>query len=54
VVVDGVDQRVVGTLEVALELQIVGWIGEHQVDGIRRQLRHLGDAVANDNTRGDG
>jgi hypothetical protein len=53
-VIDGVDTRIVGALEIALKLQIVGRIGEDQVDGIRRQLRHFGNAVANDNTRGDG
>ena len=46
VVVDRVDARIVGTLEVALKLQIVGRIGEDEIDRFRRQLRHFGDAVA--------
>ena len=48
VVVDGVDLGIVGTLEVALELQIVRRIGEDEIDAVGRQLRHLGDAIADD------
>ena len=50
VVVDGIDMGFVGTLEVALELQIVGRVREHQVDRAGRQFRHLGDAIAYDDT----
>jgi hypothetical protein len=49
VVVDGIDMGFVGTLEFTLELQIVGRIGEHQIDRAGRQLRHLGDAIAENN-----
>ena len=52
VVVDRVDARIVGTLEVALQLQVIGRIGEDQVDALRRQLRHLGDAVADQDAAG--
>src|ERR1700692_2853478 len=40
----------VGALEIALELQIVWRICEHQIDRTSRELRHLGDAIADDNT----
>ncbi len=49
VVGDRIDVRIVGTFQVAGELEIVGRIGEHQIDGTRRQLGHLGDAVADQN-----
>ena len=49
VVVDRVDARIVRALQIAGELQIVGRIGEDEVHGIRRQLRHLGGAVADQN-----
>jgi hypothetical protein len=48
VVVDGIDFGIVGTLQIALELKVVGRIGEHKIDAIRRELVHLGDAVAHD------
>ena len=50
VVVDGVDMRFVGALEIALELQIVRRICEHQIDRTCGKLRHLGDAIAYDDT----
>ena len=40
----------VGALEVALQLQVIRRICEHQIDGTRRKLRHLGDAIADDDT----
>src|SRR6202022_2354815 len=40
----------VGALEIALELQIVRRICEHQIDRTCGKLRHLGDAIANDDT----
>ena len=46
VVGDRVDVRIVRPLQIVGELEIVGRIGEHQIDGTRRQLCHLGDAVA--------
>ena len=52
IVVDGIDAGIVGPLEVALELEIVRRIGENEIDGLRRQLCHLGNAVADDNARG--
>jgi len=42
----------VGPLQIALELQIVGRIGEHQIDRAGRQFRHLGDAIADDDSGG--
>ena len=48
VVVDRVDARIVRALEVVGELQIVGRVGEDEIDASRRQLRHLGDAVADE------
>ncbi len=49
VIVDGIDAGIVGTLEVALELQIVRRIGEDEIHGRGRKLRHLGNAIADDN-----
>src|SRR6185369_2853578 len=49
IVVDGVDLGIVGTLQIALELEVVRRIGEHEIDAIRRELIHLGDALAHDN-----
>ena len=49
VVVDGVDARIVRALEIACELEIVRRVGEDEIDGGRRQLRHFGDAVADQN-----
>ena len=37
-----------------MELQIVRRIGKNEIDGLRRQLCHLGNAVADDNARGGG
>jgi hypothetical protein len=44
--VDGVDAGVVGAVELALELEVVGWVGEDQVDRGRGQRPHDLDAVA--------
>ena len=49
VVGDRVDVRIVRTFQVAGELEIIWRIGENQIDGTRRQFRHLGDAVADQN-----
>jgi hypothetical protein len=43
----------VGTLEFALELQVVGRIGEDEIDGGGLQFGHLGDAVADHDARTD-
>ena len=51
VIVDRVDLGVVGALEVALELQIVGRVGEDEIDRSCRKTRHFGDAIA-DNDAG--
>ena len=48
VVVDGVDQRLVRPRQRAFELQIVGRVGEDQVDAGVGKLRQLGDAVADE------
>ena len=45
-IVDGVDLRLVGTMQVAVQLQIVGRVGEYEVDRLFRQPVHRGDAVA--------
>ena len=49
VVIDGIDARVVRALQIARELEIVGRVGEDEIDGSRRQLRHPGDAIADKN-----
>ena len=46
VVVDRIDLRLVGTVQVAVELQIVGRVGKDHVDRFFRQLLERGDAVA--------
>src|SRR5260221_13018988 len=45
-VVDGVDARIIRSLQIACELKIVRRIGEDEIDGGSRQLLHSGDAVA--------
>jgi hypothetical protein len=52
IVVDGIDARIVGALEIALKLQIIGRIGEHEIDALGRQRRHGGDAIANHDSTG--
>ena len=51
VVVHGIDARIVGTLEVALQLQIIRRVGEDEIDGRGRQLCHLGNAIADEDAR---
>ena len=51
VVIDRVDLGIVGTLEIALKLEVVGRVGENEIDAVGREFRHLGDAVANDDAR---
>jgi hypothetical protein len=46
VVIDGIDARIVRALEIARELEIVRRVGEHEIDGRRREFRHSGDAIA--------
>src|SRR5439155_13300475 len=46
--VDPVDPAVVGAMQVAGELQIIGRIGEDQIDGSLRQPGHDGQAIADD------
>ena len=48
VVVDAVDHALVGARQRALELQIVGRVGEDQVDASLGELVHLLDAVADE------
>ena len=48
IVVDRVDFTVVGTFQVALELEIVRGVGEDEIDRTGREPRHLGDAIADD------
>jgi hypothetical protein len=45
-IVDGVDLGLVGPVQIAAELQIVGRIGEDRVDRVLRQALERGDAVA--------
>jgi hypothetical protein len=47
-IVDGVDFGIVGAQQIAAQLQIVGWIGEHQVAGTVRELPQLFKAIAQD------
>ena len=49
-VVDRVDARIVRTLEVALQLQVIGRVGKNEVDRFRRQRCHLGNAVTDQNS----
>jgi hypothetical protein len=44
--------RVVWALQITLELEIVGRVGENQVDAASRQFRHFRDTVANDDAMG--
>ena len=48
VVIDGVDAAVVGARQRALELQVVGRIGEDKVDAVRRQPFERRDAIGDD------
>ena len=48
VVVDRVDHALVGARQRAFELQIVGRIGEDEIDASLGQLVEFGDAVADD------
>ena len=48
IVVDGIDLGIVGALQIALKLKVVGRICEHKIDAIRGELIHLGDAIADD------
>ena len=43
-----IDQRQVGAVEVVLELEVIGRIGEDEVDGIRRQGRQDFEGIAVD------
>ena len=52
ILLDAVDAAVVGTQELAAELQIVGRVGEHEVDARLGKRRHLGDAVADEDAAG--
>ena len=45
-VVDGVDERVVGAQERLFELEVVGRVGEDEVDAVGRQPLERRDAVA--------
>ena len=49
VVGDTVDLGIVRTLQIALQLQVIGRIGEDEIDALRRQRRHLRDAIAHEN-----
>ena len=46
IVIDGIDEALVGPRERAFELQIVGRIGEDEIGAFRRQLGHLVQAIA--------
>ena len=48
VVVDRVDEALVGARKRAFELKIVGRVGEDEIDRSGRQLLHFGDAVADE------
>ena len=49
VVVHSVHDRVVGAQQFALQLQVIGRIGEDQIDGTRRQCIHHRHAIARQN-----
>lgn len=46
VIVDGIDLGLVGPVQIAIELQIVGRIGKDHVDGLFGQPVERGDAIA--------
>ena len=48
VVVDGVDDALVGARQRAFELQIVGRVGEDEVDAVGGELGELLNAIADD------
>src|SRR5690606_24510679 len=48
VVVDGVDEAVVGTRQRPLELEVVGRIGEDEVDALVRQAAQPGETIVED------
>ena len=52
VVVDAVDDRVVGPQQVALELEIVGRVGEDEIDALVGQLCQLVEAIADEDAIG--
>src|SRR5690606_26737451 len=55
VVVDGVDEAVVRARQRPLELEIVGRIGEDEIDAFIRQTAQPGDAIVEDDAvDGDG
>ena len=47
--VDAVDAGVVGPVQLAAELQVIGRVREHHIDAAIGQRRHLPDAVAGEN-----
>jgi len=47
-IVDAVDHRVVGAEQLAFQLQIVGRIGEHEVDALVGEPRQLLQAIADE------
>ncbi len=50
IVVDRVDLGIVGPLQVALELQVVGRVGEDEIDRMLGKFFERGDAIADQNT----
>src|SRR5207237_10875033 len=46
VVIDRSDLALIGPVQVAIELEIIGWIGEDEIDRCGRNLAHLLEAVA--------
>ena len=47
-IVDGVDLGIVGTAQLVLKLEVVGWIGEDEIGAAFRQRPHFFHAIAFD------
>src|SRR5690606_23819845 len=50
IVIKGIDLGLVGPGQTLLELQIVRWIGENQINAAGRQGIHVVDAIAHENS----
>src|SRR5690606_12350470 len=48
-IIDAIDTRIVGSQQIAVELEIVGGIGEDEIYAGRRQLRQFFKAIADNN-----
>jgi hypothetical protein len=48
-IIDGIDLRIVGAVQITLQLQVVGRVCKDQIDRAGRQAVHHFDAIAIDN-----